>query len=297
MPLRRLRRASFACLIALASAIPATVHAQDAADRAAVHRAVLDYVEGFYTGDSTLLVRSVHPSVFKYGFWRGSDTAQYRGMQMPWSDFATVARRVRITDAERLAREPREITLFDVQDATASAKLRAHWGTDYMLLGKVDGRWMITHILWQSLPTRALAAATRLNADTRAVLGVVATMFDGMREADSAKVRSTFASGARFAGVDPRATPPAIRFDAVDGWIGAIATSGGRWDEQIYDAQVLVDGNIAHAWTPYTFYLDKKVRHCGVNTISLLRVDGAWKVTEVADTRRQGDCPDPLAGK
>src|ERR1051325_9660367 len=48
------------------------------------------------------------------------------------------------------ANAPREITIFEVQDQTASAKLEAWWGTDYLLLGKVRGRWMISHVLWQS---------------------------------------------------------------------------------------------------------------------------------------------------
>lgn len=34
-----------------------------------VHRAVLDYVEGFYEGDSAKLVRSVRPEVHKFGFF------------------------------------------------------------------------------------------------------------------------------------------------------------------------------------------------------------------------------------
>lgn len=119
-------------------------------------------------------------------------------------------------------------------------------------------------------------------------------MFEGMRTADSAMVRSVFAPGARFAMIDARATPVAIRFDTVGGWIAAIATSNRRWDEQIYDVQVRVDGDIAQVWAPYTFYLDKQVRHCGVNAIDLLRDGGGWKVTQLADTRRRDDCPDPL---
>jgi predicted lipid-binding transport protein (Tim44 family) len=37
------------------------------ADREAVRRAVLDYVEGFYEGDSVKLARSIRPEVYKYG--------------------------------------------------------------------------------------------------------------------------------------------------------------------------------------------------------------------------------------
>jgi hypothetical protein len=46
-----------------------------------------------------------------------------------------------------------------VQDQTAAAKLTASWGTDYLLLGKFDGTWMITSVIWQSLPRQS--ASTR----------------------------------------------------------------------------------------------------------------------------------------
>jgi hypothetical protein len=31
-------------------------------------------------------------------------------------------------------------------------KVNAYWGSDYMLLAKQGGSWMITHILWQGPP-------------------------------------------------------------------------------------------------------------------------------------------------
>jgi len=52
----------------------------------------------------------------------------------------------------------KEIVIYDVQSVTASAKLTAFWGADYLLLGRFDGRWMITHVLWQNAP-RAMAEA------------------------------------------------------------------------------------------------------------------------------------------
>ena len=131
-------------------------------------------------------------------------------------------------------------------------------------------------------------------ADSLGALAAVDKMFEGMRTADSAMVRAVMARGARFAMVDPRSTPPAIRFDTVGGWIAAIAASNRRWDEQVYDVQVRIDGDIAQVWAPYTFYLDKQVRHCGVNAIDLLRDGEGWKVTQIADTRRRDSCPDPL---
>jgi hypothetical protein len=127
-----------------------------------------------------------------------------------------------------------------------------------------------------------------------APIAVVNRMFEGMRTADSAMVRSVFAAGARFASVDARQAPPVVRYDTPDGWITAIATSNRAWDEQIYDVQAKVDGGIAHVWAPYTFYLNKAVRHCGINTIELLKVGEDWKVTQISDSRRRENCPDPL---
>jgi len=139
--------------------------------------------------------------------------------------------------------------------------------------------------------------ASGQSADERGALGAVERMFEGMRTADSAMVRSVFAEGARFASVDARTSAQTIRFEPVDGWLRGIAGSARRWDEQIYDVRVRVDGDIAHVWAPYTFYLDKRVRHCGVNAIDLLRDASGWKVTQLSDTRRQEGCRDPLAQK
>ena len=47
---------------------------------------------------------------------------------------------------------PKEVQLLEVQNQTAAAKVTAFWGTDYLLLGKYDGRWMIASVMWQSPP-------------------------------------------------------------------------------------------------------------------------------------------------
>lgn len=121
-------------------------------DREGVRRAVLDYVEGFYEGDSTKLVRSVRPEVYKYGFYRAADSTRYQGMQMTWPQFHAYANRVKASGRPMPASAPKTIDIFDVLDQTASAKLTARWGIDYLLLARYDGRWMISHVLWQSPP-------------------------------------------------------------------------------------------------------------------------------------------------
>ena len=145
-----MRRVAFAVIFLLLAAAPA--RAQTPADRAAVRRAAMDYIEGFYEGDSTKLVRSVSREVRKNGYARGSGEASYRPSAMPYADFMRFAAGVRAGRNRPPVNAPRDVVLFDVQDQTASVKVTAWWGTDYLLMGRENGRWMITHVLWQSPP-------------------------------------------------------------------------------------------------------------------------------------------------
>ena len=140
-----------AALLLLAAGTPAASPAQQD-DTALVRRAVLDYVEGFYEGDSTKLVRSVRPEVYKYGFARRRDATAYTGMQMPWTGFMSYARDVKANNRQAPPTARKDIVVFDVLDQTASAKLTAFWGIDYLLLAKYDGKWMISSVMWQSPP-------------------------------------------------------------------------------------------------------------------------------------------------
>ena len=150
------RQLAFALLLA---AMSGTARAQATApDSAGVRRAVLDYVEGFYEGDTVKLARSVRRDVAKLGFARHRDSTSYSTETMPFADFLAYAGRVRARNRPAPPTARKEIVIYDVQSVTASAKLTAFWGTEYLLLGRFDGRWMITHVLWQN-PPRALTDA------------------------------------------------------------------------------------------------------------------------------------------
>jgi hypothetical protein len=60
---------------------------------------------------------------------------------------------------------------------------------------------------------------------------------------------------------------------------------------EIISAQptVLVDCDIAMAWTPYEFYLDRVLHHVGTDIWSLLKKDGKWVISGLADNSRAPD--------
>ena len=85
----------------------------------------------------------------KYGYWLESDTTEYVGEPMPWDEVIGYAQRVGERGNQAAPDAPKLIQILDVQDQTASAKLTAWWGTDYLLLARHDGRWMVRMVLWQ----------------------------------------------------------------------------------------------------------------------------------------------------
>jgi hypothetical protein len=130
------------------------------AEKEGVRRAVLDYVEGFYEGDSVKFVRGVRPELYKYGFYIPKDSTGYTGERMTWEEALGFIRRVKEKNHRAPATAPKQVDLLDVQDETAAAKLTAYWGTDYLLLAKYDGRWMISSVMWQSPPRARKATGT-----------------------------------------------------------------------------------------------------------------------------------------
>jgi hypothetical protein len=122
-------------------------------DKSLVSSAVMDYVDAFYFGDTALITRSVSPDVKKWGYSRKKDSTNYVGMAMSYQQMIDYVLRVKAknnsAEAEKLFKK---VEVLDYQDQTAAAKVTAWWGTDYILLGKHSGKWMITHVLWQSPP-------------------------------------------------------------------------------------------------------------------------------------------------
>ncbi len=128
---------------------------QTASDKEAVRQAVLDYVEGIYTMDPARVERSVHPNLAKLGFYRPPADSAYRpGATMTLARLLEIAKNFN-KDGKLPKNAPKEVVIYEVLDQTATAKLVADWGIDYMHLGKFNGKWQIINVLWQSHPPKA----------------------------------------------------------------------------------------------------------------------------------------------
>lgn len=123
------------------------------AEEQAVREAVLDYVEGVYEVAPERIERSVHPELRKLGFYKRDSSTTYRMAPMTYEQLVNLA-----ANYNKDGRVPKdavkEVVVLDVLDQTASVKLVAHWGIDYMHLAKYDGQWKIINVLWQSHPPK-----------------------------------------------------------------------------------------------------------------------------------------------
>ncbi len=125
-----------------------SVHAQD--NRVMIERACLDYIEGFYEGDTSKLIRCLKPSLYKFGYWQDKKTGKYLpdGL-MTWRQAIDYAKRV--FEKKNFAKPgaPKKVEVLDILNSIAAAKVTAWWGIDYILLAKQDETWMIDQVIWE----------------------------------------------------------------------------------------------------------------------------------------------------
>ncbi len=61
-----------------------------------------------------------------------------------------------------------------------------------------------------------------------------------------------------------------------------------KYKEKIEFEAIHAEKSLASVWTPYKFYLNGKVSHCGTNSFQLVKSDAGWKIQYIIDTRRKG---------
>lgn len=118
--------------------------AQSPEDSTAVRAAARDYLIAWYDGDAALMEQVLHPDLAKRNV---STDANGRSR---FSNMGAMAMVRGTRGRTKQAAEQRllEITVFDMQAATASAKVVSWDFVDYVHLGKIDGRWLIINDLW-----------------------------------------------------------------------------------------------------------------------------------------------------
>lgn len=147
-----MKRVMLGMVMACAVAGAGSTRAQQPDEREAVKVAVLDYVEAIYQAQPDRIQRSVHTDLAKRGYYRKSGEQTFTSEPMTYQQLFDLAGRWNKDGKRPIATYPKDVVVYDVLNQTATAKLTAMWGVDYMHLAKYDGKWKIVNILWQETP-------------------------------------------------------------------------------------------------------------------------------------------------
>ncbi len=148
---------------------------------------------------------------------------------------------------------------------------------------------LIRTLLLICLPLPGIAQTADAEMKVRAR---IEALFSAMRQGDSATLRTLMHPDLRMmtVGEEPDGTP-FLRTGNLQGWLDAVGGAGpGTLDERVWSYAIEVDGDLASVWTPYTFFLNGQVHHCGVNAFQLFRTTAGWQIIQVTDTRRSEGC-------
>jgi len=129
-----------------------SLFAQSADEKMAVEKAVMNYVNAFYEADTTKAYESIARDLAKRGYYTTKE-GNVAEAKMSFEQLIKLAQRWKASQ-NITAETPRKITVFEILDKIASAKVEAKWGIDYFHLAKVNGNWTIINVLWQDYPKK-----------------------------------------------------------------------------------------------------------------------------------------------
>ena len=140
-----------AILVACAAEVRAQSTTPSEADKAAIKQTALDYIEGWYEGDAERMERALHPELAKR-IVRTNPQGQSRLDQMSAMSLVQGTRRAygKQTPKEK---QQKDVTILDVFENAACAKVVASDWVDYLQLARWNGRWVIVNVLWELKPT------------------------------------------------------------------------------------------------------------------------------------------------
>jgi hypothetical protein len=113
------------------------------ADKTAITQAALDYIEGWYAGDAERMERALHPELAKR-IMRTNPQGPGRLDQMSALSL--------VQGTRRGGGKQTDVTILDVFENAASAKIVASDWIDYLHLARWNGRWVIVNVLWELKP-------------------------------------------------------------------------------------------------------------------------------------------------
>ncbi|HEX8574702.1 MAG TPA: nuclear transport factor 2 family protein [Flavobacterium sp.] len=128
-----------------------------------------------------------------------------------------------------------------------------------------------------------------IQAQNQEVRKTIDTFFEGFHAKDSIKIKSVCDEKMMLQSVSETSKGNTLNSQKASEFIKAIVNIPNKmtFQEKLLNYTIQVDGAMAHAWTPYEFYVNGKLSHKGVNAFTLFKDKEGWKIIYIIDTRRK----------
>nr|WP_315232112.1 nuclear transport factor 2 family protein [uncultured Flavobacterium sp.] len=126
-------------------------------------------------------------------------------------------------------------------------------------------------------------------AQNQEIQKVVDTFFEAFHAKDTLKLQALCEDTMILQSISENAKGTKLSNEKPQVFFKSIASIPAelKFQEKILSYSIQVDGSMAHAWTPYEFYVNGKLSHKGVNAFTLFKKDNSWKIVHLIDTRRK----------
>lgn len=145
-------------------------------------------------------------------------------------------------------------------------------------------------LLYLILAGSAIHAQSELDHEVKQS---ILTFFEGFHKQDTTIIKSVAGEGMvlQTIGTDQQGNSR-LRTDSFEHFLTSLISipDSLEFREELLDFKIQIDGPMAHAWTPYRFWIDQQLSHCGVNSFQLFNDGTRWRIIYLADTRRKEAC-------
>ena len=128
---------------------------QTDADRESIKRTVLNYAEGWYEGDAAKMESALSVDLAKR-IVRTNAQGQSGLGQMTAMSLVQGTRGGSGKETPK-DQQQKDVTIMDVFGSAATVKLEMRDWIDFMHIGKMNGKWVIINVLWETKPAKPAA--------------------------------------------------------------------------------------------------------------------------------------------
>ncbi len=125
------------------------------------------------------------------------------------------------------------------------------------------------------------------------VQALVETFFEGFHKQDSMLIKRVVHENVLMQSIGKNQIGEIVLSkEDFSGFLSSICSipETTTFEERIHDYKIQMDGKMANVWTPYSFYINGSLSHCGTNSFQLFKRNGVWKIFYIVDTRDRSGC-------